>query len=197
VDRTSDVQQMLDAKSLMCLEASQRDSSHAVCGSYWVVVQSHPQAENWAASNIRRVGYETYLPTLIVQRRDRHTPTILHRVERPLFSGYLFVHVTSPHWSPIRSCYGVRDVLMSGSTPHHLPEATRIAVQAGEALRRLPTPDSVLLRPGAPVRCLYGPFQGIDAVVIAAATNTARIALPMFGAIREVVVPIQQLAVRD
>jgi len=190
--------QTLDPKPLTRIKAPQPDANHAGCGSYWLVAQTHPQAERWAATQLIAAGYHTYLPLIIVQRRDRHTPTMLHRVERPLFTGYVFVAVgTEDRWSPILSYRGIRQVLMSGSTPHHLDPAIMHALQAGDAFRRLPLPDAPLLRPGAPVTCLYGPFQGREAVVIAAGRGTARIALPMLGALRELTVPIACLTARE
>jgi transcription antitermination factor NusG len=189
---------MLDPKPLTRIEAPQASIKHAACGRYWGAIQTHPQAENWACSNLRRAGYPVYLPTLFISRRDRHTPTIVHRVERPLFSSYLFVHIgDADPWTPIRYASGVRQILMSSGKPAPVPETVINALQAGDAFRRLPLPDAPLLRPGAPVTCLYGPFQGREAVVISAATNTARIAMPMLGALRELTVPIACLTARE
>src|SRR5215469_2871571 len=68
-------------------------------GSYWAVVQTHPQAERWAETNLRRQGYPTLLPLMRVRRRDRVLRSLFHTVEVPLFPGYCFVTVTS-HWTP-------------------------------------------------------------------------------------------------
>jgi transcriptional antiterminator RfaH len=182
----------------MCLEAAKVSASPAACGRYWAVIQSHPQAESWARQNLIRVGYAVYLPLVLVQRRDRHTPSIIHRVERPLFTGYLFVDLdVADPWTPIRYASGVRQLLMSSGKPAKVPEAILKAVQAGEALRRLPLPDKVVYRPGAPATCLYGPLKGQEVVIISAATNTVKVAVAMFGELREATVPIQCLAVRD
>jgi len=190
--------QILDMQPSGCIKAHTARASHAACGRYWAVAQTHPQAELWARQNLTRIGYPVYLPMLLIQRRDRHTPSIIHRVERPLFSSYLFVQLDDADpWTPIRYASGIRQVLMSSGKPHKLNPAILSAVQAGDALRRLPAPDTPLLRPGAPVTCLQGPFYGREAVVIAASTVTARIAMMMLGSVREITVPIQQLAVRE
>ena len=187
----------LDAKPHSRLEAGQNGHNRRPCGRYWLAVQTHPQAERWAAANISRAGYHAYLPLILVTRRDRVTPTLLHHVERPLFVGYLFVDLgpTDP-WAPIRYAQGVRQVLMNGQKPHHVPAGVVEAVQAGEALRATNPPDSPRLAPGAAVRCFSGPFQGTEAVVISATATTATIALPMLGAIREVSVPVECLLLR-
>lgn len=181
------------------MHATTAERRHSLaCGSYWLVAQTHPQAEQWAARNLTNGGYQPYVPTLIVQRRDRHTPTILHRIVRPLFTSYLFVHMhNTDHWAPIAYFTGIRRILMSGSKPHHTPHSLIDALRAGDAMRRLPTTDSVVYRPGAPATCLYGPLKGADVVIISAATNTAKVAAAMFGAMREITVPIQCLAVRE
>jgi transcriptional antiterminator RfaH len=168
-------------------------------GPRWYVVSSYAQAERRAAQALTRQGYEAYLPTLIVQRRDRVIRSLLHRVEQPLFPAYLFIRLDlRDPWGPVRNTPGVFRLLTSDANmPHPVPEAIISALRAGDALRRLPLPDTVLYRPGAPVKCLYGPFQGQDAVIISVASTTARIALPMLGAIREIIVPVKCLAVRD
>jgi transcription antitermination factor NusG len=168
-------------------------------GPHWFVVNSYPQAERRAAQSLAHKGYEVYLPLILVSRRDRVVRSLLHRVEAPLFPAYLFVRLDlRDPWGPVRYAPGVFQLLTNAdSTPEPVPETVIDALQAGDAFRRLPLPDAPLLRPGAPVTCLYGPFQGREAVVIAAAANTARIALPMLGAMRELVVPIACLTARD
>ena len=199
----------LDGKPSTRLEALQQDMGPAPeiaptpSGSRpalrWYVIATYAQAERRAAHCLTQQGFHVYLPMLVVQRRDRHTPTLLHRLEQPLFPAYLFVQLDlRDPWGPIRNTPGVFRLLTNADNmPDPVPEAVILAVQAGDAIRRLPTPDTPLLRPGAPVTCLYGPFQGREAVVISAAANTVRVALLMMGAIREVVVPVQILGARD
>jgi transcription antitermination factor NusG len=165
----------------------------------WYVVSTYAQAERRAAQSLTHKGYEVYLPTLIIQRRDRVIRSMLHRIEAPLFPSYLFIRLDlRDPWYPVRYAPGVFKLLTNADNmPNPISEAILSALQAGDALRRLPAPDTPLLRPGAPVTCLHGAFYGREAVVIAAATNTARIALPMLGAIREITVPIQSLAIRE
>jgi transcriptional antiterminator RfaH len=201
--------QPLDAPHNTALNHDQQEPGHAVaiarapCGSRpgprWFVINSYPQAERRAAHCLAQQGYKTYLPTLIVQRRDRVIRSLLHRVEQPLFPAYLFIRLDlRDPWGPVRNTPGVFRLLTSDANmPHPVPEAIISALRAGDALRRLPLPDTVLYRPGAPVKCLYGPFHGQEAVIISVATTTARIALPMLGAIRELVIPLSRLMARD
>lgn len=201
--------QVLDAQAHPRLKAPQQDArpadnsasqpSGSRPGPRWYVVSSYAQAERRAAHALTRQGYETYLPTLIIQRRDRVIRSLLHRIEAPLFPAYLFIRLDlRDPWGPVRNTPGVFRLLTTADNiPEPVSETVIDALQAGDALRRLPLPDTVLYRPGAPVKCLYGPFQGQDAVIISAATTTARIALPMLGAIREIVVPTKCLTIRE
>lgn len=187
----------LDAHATTAVDTDSRSQRDQRCGSRWGVVHTHPQAERWAAQNLQRQGYAAYLPTHTVRIRDRTTPTLTRAVERPLFTSYLFVAVPLSHWGPIRHTLGVRSLLMSGINPYLLPDAVWSALQAGEALRRTPTPPGSLWRPGAPCQPGAGPFQGLPAVVTEVDRQTARIAIMMFGELRQVQVPIAALVSRE
>jgi len=167
------------------------------CGSRWGVVHTHPQAERWAAQNLRRQGFDAYLPTHTVLRRDPVTRSITRQIEAPLFTSYLFVGIQSPHWAPIRHTLGVRSLLMSGLNPYLLPEAVWSALQAGEALRRTLTPPGTSWRPGAPCQPRDGPFQGLPAAVVQVDGQTAKIAIVMFGELRTVTISVECLVPRD
>ena len=77
----------LDASVMAAVDT---DSAHGErrtsrCGSRWVVVHTHPQAERRAAQNLEHQGYQAYLPPRTVRSRDRVLPTLIRPVERPLF----------------------------------------------------------------------------------------------------------------
>jgi transcription antitermination factor NusG len=175
---------------------SQRDQR---CGSRWGVVHTHPQAERWAAQNLQRQGYAAYLPTHTVRIRDRTTPTLTRAVERPLFTSYLFVAVPLSHWGPIRHTLGVRSLLMSGINPYLLPDAVWSALQAGEELRRSIAPPNASWAPGMPCSPADGTaLAGHHAVVTEILpANRARIAIMMFGELRQVSVDVNSLVARD
>jgi transcription antitermination factor NusG len=201
--------QVLDPQAHRRLKPPPEDTGHADNaartpsgsrpGPRWFVVSSYAQAERRAAQALTRQGYEAYLPTLIVQRRDRVIRSMLHRVEAPLFPSYLFIRLDlRDPWGPVRNTPGVFRLLTTADNiPEPVSETVIDALRAGDAFRRLPTTDDIVYRPGAPVKCLYGPFQGQEAVIVSVAATTARVALPMLGALRELVVPIACLTARD
>lgn len=184
-----------------------RDSAEAGCRSIrgvdapparWACVYTQPQAERWADQNLRRIGYQTYLPMLAVRRRDPVTPTMHHDVLVPLFSRYLFVQFdhTTESWSPIRACPGVVDLVRSGSQIQYARADVLSVLQAGEAVRRTSTPPEGVWRPGAACRLAGGPCHGLDAVVVAVGRRKALVAVMMLGALREVMVQLTALEAR-
>jgi transcription antitermination factor NusG len=71
------------------------------------------------------------------------------------------------------------------------------AVQAAEAQRATPTPDSALWAPGDAVALANGIFAGHHAIVTKVRSDRALVAIMMFGNIREVSVDLDCLTVRD
>lgn len=165
--------------------------------SGWAVVHTHPQAERWCAANLERVGYRVYLPLYAALVRDPVLHTRTRTALRPLFERYLFVHHDSPQlWRPIREAPGVAAVLNDGLKLRYAPEAQILALQAGEDARHTLMAPGAVWAAGTPCTPVCGPFRGADAVVIAAGRKTARIALLMLGALREVSVRCDALAHR-
>jgi len=163
-----------------------------------VVAATQPQAERWAQTNLARRGYLTYLPLLAVQRRDRATHRMMHTVHIPLFPGYLFMQLaTSDPWTPIRYAPGVANLLMAAGRPEQVRPGLVEALQAGDSARRSIAPPAATWTPGAPCKLADGRFNGCEAVVIhAAPIGNIRVALLMFGALREIDVPAEWLEPR-
>ena len=164
-------------------------------GRYWAVCYTHPQAEHWAASCLQRAGYHVMLPRLAVRRRDPVIRSLWHVAEVPLFPRYLFVHLDGP-WTPIRYSPGVQHLLMDGTKPGRVSDAVVDAVQAGEALRRTPTPAEPLWRPGVACEARLGGGQTVQGFVISVRRQKATVAAIMFGALRELTVAVRNLQPR-
>jgi len=84
--------------------------------SRWYVVHTRPRAEAKAGLNLNRQGFTCYLPRYL--KRRRHARRV-ETVEAPLFPRYLFVALdlaTQPWW-PIRSTFGVADLVFNGEQP--------------------------------------------------------------------------------
>jgi len=183
---------MLDALAM----ASATPSADALPTALWGVVATHPQAERWAAANLNRIGYETYLPLYTARVRDRVLRTLTRLVDRPLFPSYLFVAIDGP-WTPIRYAPGVRELLMDDGRPSICPREAVEALQAGDGLRRTPAAPGAAWPPGAPCSLATGVFKGHPAVVSEVQGENARITLMLLGELRSVYVPVECLAPRD
>ena len=187
----------LDAQPPTRLDAASRETAREQlrCGSRWAVCHTHPQAERWAATNLRRQGYNAYLPLRTVLRRDRCLPTHSRPVSVPLWTGYLFVDLQSDrHWTPIAHTLGVARLLMAGPNPYILPEAAISMLQAGEDVRRMPpSGDTAAWRPGAAVALAKGAMEGLPAVITAIAGQQALIAMMFLGQLRHLSVPLDAL----
>ena len=105
----------------------------------WRLVFAKPQRERTALDNLRRQGYEAYLPLCA----RRHRPGA-----QPLFPRYLFVRLAdaAQSWRPIRSTKGVTRLVSFGAAAPQVPEALVAALQAREG------PDGLLPCPDTPLR---------------------------------------------
>lgn len=90
-------------------------------GRSWYVIRTHPHAEAKAADNLRRQGFETYMPRYWKRRRHaRRTETIA----AALFPRYLFVafDMATERWHSVRSTRGVMHIVGGENGPACVPE---------------------------------------------------------------------------
>jgi transcriptional antiterminator RfaH len=86
----------------------------------WYVVNTKAREEPKASFNLKRQGFNAYLPQYKKTRRHaRRIDTVL----APLFPKYLFVEfdLDLERWSSINSTAGVKKLIMFGSLPATLP----------------------------------------------------------------------------
>jgi len=86
----------------------------------WYVVNTKAREEPKASFNLKRQGFNAYLPQYKKTRRHaRRIDTVL----APLFPKYLFVEfdLDLERWSSINSTTGVKKLIMFGSLPATLP----------------------------------------------------------------------------
>jgi len=170
-------------------------------GPRWHVVATHSQAERRATYNLSQQGYETYLPLVTVRRRDAAIRSLLHRVEVPLFAGYVFVRFDALRdpWRPITNTPGVYALLRSSSTG--IPEPVRAgaveALQAGNEARRSIPPPGALWAPGAVLEVSGGIFRGHRVALVRVEKDRAAVLLMMLGVLRQVDIDLCHLAEAD
>jgi len=189
----------LDAHAMTAVDTAAGDPRCCGIGApRWAVVQTHPQAERWANSNLQRNGYQTYLPLVAVQRRDRTLPTLRHTVIVPLFARYLFVaHDNQAIWRPIRETPGVASVLNSGGQIQYARAGDVEAVRAAQEVFRTTTTQETAYRPGAACSAILGGGVKVDGIVISVSGQKATLSTIMFGGLRELVAEIRNLRLRD
>jgi transcriptional antiterminator NusG len=80
----------------------------------WFVVRSNIKCEAKAAFNLRRAGFDVYLPTQRIEKWNKRTNTY-RQIERPLMLRYLFLGMPrdakQQHWGFARACEGVEAIL--------------------------------------------------------------------------------------
>lgn len=129
----------------------------------WYLVHTKSGRELLADENLRRQGYQTYLP--LERRTIRHARRTLEGV-RAYFPGYLFValDLTCRVWSPINSTFGVLRLVGGPEGPSRAPAGLV------EGLRAASNSRGVLnlatdWAPGAKIQVISGPFANQLGVV--------------------------------
>jgi transcriptional antiterminator RfaH len=125
----------------------------------WYVVQTQVNCEAKAAENLRRQGYEAYLPRYLKRRRHARKVDF---TAKPLFPRYMFVaiDVATQRWRSIQSTFGVSRLVTNGDEPAALPEGVVRALKAREDASGFVKLDArPAFAPGDKVRVLAGAFM--------------------------------------
>jgi transcriptional antiterminator RfaH len=128
---------------------------------FWVVAQTKPQQERWAAENVARQGFSWYLPLTRIKRQPRRPAKLVC-----VFPRYLFVF-TEGQWHSLLGTYGVTSLVMSGNGPATLPQNAVDALKRredGDGLIILPNSPTGRFKAGEPLRVNQGPFSGITGI---------------------------------
>ena len=130
----------------------------------WYAVQTHARAEEKALFNLRRQGFESYLPQYL--KRRRHARRV-DWVPAPLFPGYLFVGMdaATTRWRAIRSTFGVAQIVCQGNAPTPLPDGVVDEIRSredGEGLVVLARKES--LKKGQRVEIARGPLDALSGI---------------------------------
>jgi transcriptional antiterminator RfaH len=123
---------------------------------YWCAARLQPNREALALHCLDLAGYETYFPRLRDQRIRYGRKVEL----RPaLFPGYCFI-VIGLQWHTARWTAGVINLIMDGVGPARVPDAVIDEIRHREVDGLIELAPPPLLRRGARVRILRGPFSG-------------------------------------
>ena len=121
----------------------------------WFLAQVKPNCSHIAQRNLKRQGYQTFLPLEgVTQQRRGQFVTIT----RPLFPGYIFVAFDAARglWRSVNATYGITHLVSFGSAPASVPQGlvSRLMKRCGDdgtllPPKRLQPGDSVVLTRGA------------------------------------------------
>lgn len=127
----------------------------------WLVVHTHPRAEEKALANLCRQGFEVYLPRHVKRRRHARKTDF---VRAPLFPRYLFVSLDRLYeqWRPILSTIGVCNLVRQGDRPVTAAGGLIEELKARERQGDFDHEAQIRkIKPGDPVRITAGPFADI------------------------------------
>lgn len=156
----------------------------------WVVAQTKPQRELYAAENLARQEYEHYLPRVLVYHTDRAYAV-------PLFPSYIFVHIKD-RWLSLLSTYGITRLIMSGPTPAIIPQHEIDKLRAREEQGFVNLNKIERFRPGQVVHIKKGLYAGMEAIYDAPSPRErAQVLMDYLGRKTKVLIGEEMLEVRN
>lgn len=124
----------------------------------WYVVQTQVNCEAKAAENLRRQGYDIYLPRYLKRRRHARKVDL---VAKPLFPRYMFVAIdmAAQRWRSVQATIGVSRLVANGDEPAVVPLGVVRALRAREDAKGFFKLDAPAFAPGDKVRVCAGAFM--------------------------------------
>ena len=132
-------------------------------GTSWFLAQLKPNCANIADKNLKRQGFNTFLP-MEEETRQRKGKFVTEM--RPLFPGYIFVafDVTRGFWRTVNSTHGITRLVSLGKEPTAVPlDLVSQLMLRCDAKGKLLPPK--LLKPGDQVMLTKGAFANFVAEV--------------------------------
>ena len=130
---------------------------------HWFLVHTKPRQEKCALENLRRQGYQCYLPTIPSEKLCHGLLTVSGE---PLFPRYLFIRLgqgdSAKSWAPIRSTRGVSRLVCFGNEPARVGDGLVESLRIQEA--SIQSEPERLFKPGERVYLTEAPFSGIEGV---------------------------------
>ncbi len=186
----------------------------------WYIIETNPNSERKAASELRRIGLRVYIPQRTHETRHRRSGETIRRT-RPLFVGYLLARFPEalldghgvPPFIALRDCQGVREVMrwinsLGQRAPFPLPDKVVMTLMRRQRGREF---DDVKMKEraqqsrreqfraaaqlGQHARVLEGAFAGFDTIIAEVGErDTVTALLSVFGRETRVIFENGQLA---
>jgi transcription antitermination factor NusG len=129
---------------------------------HWYAVYTAANQEKTVADRLRQRGIEQYLPLYKMVRRRTDRKVAL---QRPLFPGYLFVHIDPAERKSVLELPRVVRLVGNGAVPLAVPDAQIERLQQALSAGRGVFPCSQL-RKGHRIRVTQGPFSGVEGILL-------------------------------
>jgi len=134
-------------------------------GADWYALWTHSHCERLVHDQLVAKGFDAFLPTIDIWSRRGG---VRHRIQGPMFPGYLFLHhaVDKTSYIEVQKARGIVRIL--GERWDRLapvPDEEIHAIQA--VLRaRVPVLPHAYLHEGQRVRIVRGPFTDVEGVLV-------------------------------
>jgi transcriptional antiterminator RfaH len=160
----------------------------------WYVANTLPHQEARAECNLRRQGFDAWLP--LFRKARRHARRV-DSVLVPLFPSYLFVRLDAAmeRWRSINGTFGVVKLLCTGDVPQPVPDGLIVEIMRrrnAEGLVELPQQQFVV---GEALRVAAGPFADLEGIFEGmSGRDRVVLLLTMLGRKVKATVPVAGLA---
>ena len=129
----------------------------------WFIAKIKPNSYKSAIENLKRQGFETFLPQMEITQRQKYK-FIVKNVY--VFPGYIFVSF-DPHliaWTKINSTYGVSKILAFNNKPSEISSDLILELKARYE-NKINQTKKEKLQKGDSIRFFAGPFADLIAKV--------------------------------
>ncbi len=131
---------------------------------HWYVIHTKPREEEIAEVNLKRQGYQVFLPRCVLPKRRRSK---WREVIEPLFPRYLFIQldIGAQNIAPIRSTRGVSGLVRFGELPSAVPDDFMQSLMTSADPKNGLYPIGIdLFKPGETISVIDGPFKGLQGI---------------------------------
>ncbi|MEZ5536426.1 MAG: transcription/translation regulatory transformer protein RfaH [Thiolinea sp.] len=132
---------------------------------HWYLLSSKPHKDAQAEEQLLNQGYDIYRP--LAQRLRKRRGKML-KVTESLFPRYMFINLDKldDNWAPIRSTYGVNQIIRFGNEPAQVPDALIIQLRQNEEVLGEKAIDLDRFHKGEQVILTDGPFKGLNGIFL-------------------------------
>ena len=166
----------------------------------WYLIHTKPRQEFRAQENLRNQGYETFLPTIKLEKIIKKNILVQ---EEPLFARYLFICLdqVSSNWFPIKSTRGVHQIVRFGNLANPLKVPASLIEYLSSWRHDKKSPKS-LFEVGEMVQIQTGPFRGLQGdfqklLHEPSGESRALIFIEILGKIQQIKLPIHQISLMN